>query len=169
MMEKQLSLSSLYVVPASPILVGGKEVHHPAIQKFLHALYPEHSFQSISTPPSQVDTYVIIHLFSYGAETPSLFIQAIQEGEKLFERAEIHPEARLVLIFYCNLPVAFPERKLQREKEMSTKAAEEFLTQKQQKKPIYLVHEFGTAHLEDSLEVIQGKCVYIEGKVWSPL
>lgn len=146
------------------IEVGGVHARDSKIQKFLEALYPQEAVQWVDEPDfKNIDTYILFYLCSYGEEDTLLIKQSFQHAQQLLTMHPFKPDVHLLIVFYHDLRVDFPDRKLQREKVMS-----EILTKQifDQEMPylnrIAITYEFGTHHLEDTLQQLQGSYLYFE-------
>lgn len=153
------SSSALYIA------AGGCEASYPIIQKILEALYPQQAIHWTLKPNfKEIDTYVIFYLCPYGIEEIPLLTQAIHNAQQLLESNQLKPEAHILIILYRDLKVAFPERKLQREKVMSEMIGDEILPQEapRVKERIRITHEFGINNFQDSLQQLTGNHFYFE-------
>lgn len=112
----------------------------------------------------EVDTYVLFYLCTYGIEELPLVSAGIRRARQVLESKELNPEAHVLIILFRDLKVAFPVRKLQREKVMSEMISEEILNCETfvNKERIRVTHEFGTNNLQDSLQQLTGTHLYFE-------
>lgn len=151
--------SSLY------LSAGGCETAYFSVQKLLQALYPQQAIHWTLEPNfKEIDTYVIFYLCPYGVEELPLLMEGIHHAQQVLEHKEFKSEAHVLIIFYRDLKVAFPERKLQREKVMSNRLTEEVLLREAptEGKRIRITHEFGTNNLQDSLQQLTGHYLHFE-------
>jgi hypothetical protein len=151
--------------PSLYLSAGGCKEIYPIIQKLLQALFPYQSIHwTLSPNLKEIDTYVIFFSCSYDVEEVPLLIQGIRHARHILENKQLKPDAHILVILYRDLKVAFPERKLQREKVMSELMTEEILHREapQDEARIRIIHEFGTNNLQDSLQQLTGNNFYFE-------
>lgn len=151
--------------PDHHIEIGGAPAQESVLQKVLHALYPQESIRWILEPDlKKIDTYVLFYVCPYGAKETPILMEGIQYAQHLLNNPQFNPAAHILMILYRDLKVAFPERKLRREKVMSEMVSEEMLNSKapMEKHRIRVTQEFGTNNLQDTLHQLIGSHLYFE-------
>lgn len=135
------------------------------LQKVLETLYPGVPVQWAKSPHlHEIDTYVLFYLCSYGVEEGSLLREAIQRSQQILHHPEFKSQAHVLIVVYRNLKVAFPERKLKREKVMSEMFTEDLLNREvsRDQHRIGVTHEFGLNNLQDTVQHLTGSHLYFE-------
>ncbi len=153
-------------VPSHPrIQVGGSHAQEAILHKVLQALYPQEVIEWTAKPDlEEIDTYVLFYACPYDVKEEPLLKESIHYAQQLLESHRLKPNVHLLIIFYRDLKVAFPERKLQREKFMSNLITKEILNREMSidQERIHVTHEFSTHHLQDTLEELIGSRLYFE-------
>src|SRR5262249_2447431 len=147
------------------IQVGGWHAQEAILHKVLQALYPQEAIEWTAKPNlEEIDTYILFYICPYDVKEAPLLKESIHYAQQLLESHRLKPNAHILIIFYRDLKVAFPERKLQREKFMSNRITEEILNREipVDKERIHVTHEFSTHHLQDTLEELIGSHLYFE-------
>lgn len=147
------------------IQIKASHAQDAVLCKVLHALYPQESIEWIQKPDlKKIDRYVLFYLCPYGAKEGPLLIKGLQRAQQLLKSDLLKPDAHILIIFYRDIQVDFPERKLQREKFMSNMITEEIINRENtiDKQRIHVTHEFSPHHLQDTLEELKGSHFYFE-------
>lgn len=136
-----------------------------SFMKVLHALYPKELIQLKEKPNfKKIDTYVLFYLCPYDIDEVSLLNRSIKRAQELLKSNQLKLDAHILIVLYRDLKVAFPERKLQREKIMSENITKEILSRQAPlyQNRIHITHEFGTSNLKDTLQQLTGSFLYFE-------
>jgi hypothetical protein len=131
-----------------------ERVEQSSAFSFVKALFPTQSF-SRNDHLQEVEAYVIIH--PYQADEAAQTDRYVAKAVEVLEKDEINPQAFVLVVLYEEIKVAFPERKLNREKYMANLNSEEILQQAAPsfKDRIRIVYEFGTHDLRDTQELLK--------------
>ena len=157
--KRALPQSSLYLA------AGGHNALYPTLQKILKTLYPKENVHWTLNPNfPAIDTYILFYVCSYDVKEAPLLVEAIHRAQSLLKSGRLKSEAHILIILYRDLRVAFPERKLQREKSMSDMVTQEILFREAplEQQRIQVAHEFGVHNLQDSLQQLTGYAFYFE-------
>lgn len=148
---------------SSHIAVKKKSASDLHLHKFIQALFPKEEIELIQLPQlKEIDTYVLFHTCAYGEEEIQSLKEGIKKAHHLLEH-ELNSQANVVMIFFRDLNVSFPERKLRREKFMSELISEDLLNHEGAlHERMSVIHEFGTQNLQDTLQQLTGKHLYFE-------
>jgi hypothetical protein len=166
-----ISMSTFFLTVNNPIPfhlrieVGGFHAQDSTLHKVLQMLYPEESIQFISKPHlEEIETYVLFYSCPYGEEEVSLLKEGFHRAKQLLNHPQFKLETHVFMIFYRDLKVDFPERKLQREKVMSEMITEEILHQELgiHRERIHVAHGFGIHDLQETLRELTGTSFYFE-------
>lgn len=141
------------------------ERQNSILQKLLNALYPNQCIHWVLKPAlEEIDLYVIVGVCPYGAEEAPLLQAFLSRALEILDREQVKAEANIVILFYRDLKVNFPERKLQREKAMSAIISQELLKRQAMEIQgrVHIAHEFGPYHVSDTLQQFKGRHLYFE-------
>ncbi|WP_068468187.1 hypothetical protein [Candidatus Protochlamydia phocaeensis] len=145
------------------IRVGGEKAHNPTMQNLLKALFPHQAISYSSPDFNQLDIYMFVH--EYRAEEPSHARDYVKKAQRLLSENQLKEHARVLILLYENVKVAFPERKLRNEKAISAIDTEDILEEcaKAYKERIRVLYEFGLYDLKDTLfQLKKAQSIYVD-------
>ncbi len=155
--KRALSQSSLYIA------AGGNKLIDFTFKKIMQVIFPQENIHWVEPNFKEIDTYIMFYLCSYDVQEAPILTLAIHDARSLL-KSKLKPEAHILIMLYRDLKVAFPQRKLQREKVMSEMISDNLLQLEApvDRKRIQITHEFGIHDLQDSFQQLKGRYFYFE-------